>query len=257
MKFTQPLRECVLCGDTGYRGWKTPAAGYPLSEVEFCDCTFGEKARAFWRMKEAEAHQRKLAKLFANAGIPAHFRDLTIETMIERAGDDEGKREAISAVVEYQEHGFVLDKRTGRPKPGIILSGEYGRGKTGLLTPVLRHAIEQGKSGLWIEVYDFIAEVQKGYNDGESNARLEAAQRADIILLDDLGDKSRDRAETDDRRRILYQLINYRHNHTLPMMITTNLTGPELAMQFGPRTFERIIESCAWINIGGRNLRME
>ena len=63
--------------------------------------------------------------------------------------------------------------------------------------------------------------------------------------------------ETDDRRRIIYQLINYRHNHDLPMLITTNLNGQQLADQFGGRTVERIIESCAWVKMEGQNLRMK
>lgn len=264
LMYTPLSRECDRCEDSGYLGWKTPAAGYPFSEVTFCACAFGQKAQAFWRGKEAEAHQRKLGSLFVNAGIPAHFRSLTIDTMIERAGSDKGKKQAIDAVIELIDHGYVLDPRSGQPRPGIVLSGDFGRGKTGLLTPVLRHHIEQGRSGLWIEVYDFISEIQREYGRkreaGEPDLaaqKMDAAQNAGIILLDDMGDKSREKEETDDRRRIVYQVINYRHNHTLPMLITTNLTGKEMAVQFGARTFERIIESCAWISMAGKNLRLE
>lgn len=257
LKSTPATHECSLCEDVGYRGWKTPAAGYPVKEVTFCDCVYGKKAAAFWAGKESEAHQRKLGQLFANAGIPAHFRDMTIDTLVERVGADTGKQVAIEAVMQLVNQGYIVDERTNRYKPGVVVSGDFGRGKTGLLTPVLRNAVEAGKSALWVEVYDFISEVQRGYEDGSSLAKLEAAQRADIILLDDLGDKSRTKEETDDRRRIMYQLINYRHNNALPMLITTNLTGKELALQFGARTFERIAESCAWVSMTGRNLRME
>jgi hypothetical protein len=38
-------------------------------------------------------------------------------------------------------------------------------GKTGILTPVLRHSLEQGQPALWIEFYDFYLEVQSGYKD--------------------------------------------------------------------------------------------
>lgn len=232
-------------------------AGYALAECEFCACKAGKAAYVFWQRKEAEVHQRRLNQLFAGAGIPAHFRDLTVETMIERAGNDPAKATAIDTVIQFVNGGVVLDPVTSRYKGGIILQGEFGCGKTGLLTPALRHVISQGKSGLWVEVYDFISAVQQGYTDGDSNAKLEAAQKADLILLDDLGDVERTRPETDDRRRIVYQLINYRHNNGLPMLITTNCEAPQLAMQLGPRTVERIFESCAWVGMGGRNLRME
>ena len=75
-----------------------------------------------------------------------------------------------------------------------------------------------------------------------------------------MGDASRnDRvtgfAETADRQRILYQLVNHRHNHRLPLLITSNLAPGQFAKQFGMRTFERVAESCAVVALGGRNLR--
>jgi len=214
-------------------------------------------ALSFWRQKESEANQRLLNMLFVGAGIPAHFRDLTVDTMCALAGKDPEKIAAIDAVIQFKNLGRVLDPTTKSYKPGIVLSGSFGCGKTGLLTPALRHAITEGKSGLWVEVYDLFTAIQQGYSDGDSSAKLVAAQTADVILLDDLGDVERDVEETADRRRILYQLINYRHNNALPMLITTNCNGAQLAKQFGGRTIERIFESCAWINMGGRNLRRE
>ena len=91
---------------------------------------------------------------------------------------------------------------------------------------------------------------------GEQALHTAREEAPDVILLDDFGDKSRTNAESDDRRRIIYQLINYRHNNGLPMLITSNLTAAEMSMQFGQRTVERIIESCAWVKVGGDNLRL-
>lgn len=253
---SEQAEKCRSCGNAGYLGWKTPHAGYSLREVSFCECPIGQRTLEYWQRQDAGKRQKKLDQTFANAGIPEHFRDMTIETLIARAGGDKGKRDAIAAVKSFAEQGFIEDAATKRYKPGIILAGSFGRGKTGLLTPVLRHLIEQGKTGLWIEVYDFISEIQAGYENGTSLSRLEAAQRADVVLLDDLGDKGRDKPETDDRRRIVYQLINYRHNNGLATLITTNLSASEIGMQFGQRTVERIIESCAWVTMGGENLRM-
>jgi DNA replication protein DnaC len=254
---TRPSYNCDLCADQGYRGWKTPFAGYPLSQCQFCECERGGAARAFWQQKEREAAQLELNRLFVSAGIPAHFRDMTIDSLIERAGRDPGKTSAIDAVIQFKNSGYVLDQATKKYKSGIVLSGSFGCGKTGLLTPALRNAIEGGKSGLWVEVYDLIIAIQQGYSDGDSAAKLTAAQTADVVLLDDLGDVARDREETEDRRRIVYQLINYRHNHALPMLITTNCNGAQLAKQFGARTVERIFESCAWVSMGGQNLRKD
>lgn len=251
---TTAANECA-CRNTGYLGWKTPIAGYSLHECQFCDCEAGAVALAYWRRKEVEAQQKRLERLFSSAGVPLHFQGMTIESLIERAGGDKAKAAAISAVQQYINEGRVSDPATKQIKPGIILSGRFGAGKTGLLTPALRYSLGQGKSALWIECADFISEIQAGYATGDSHTRLETAQRADVVLLDDLGDVDRDRPETEDRRRILYQLINYRHNNCLPMLISTNCAPAQLAMQFGARTFERLAESCAWVEMGGANLR--
>lgn len=244
-------------------------AGYALKECEFCECEAGRRAWGYWQRKEAEAQQRRLDKAFAGAGIPQHFRALTLESLIAAAGDDQGKQEAIATVGEFIASGWATDPATGKCKPGIIISGQFGCGKTGILTPALREAVAAGKSGLWIEANEFIATIQSGYRrrDEYSNRPeekeainaadqcLSAAQRAGIVLLDDFGDVERTRPETDDRRRLLYELINYRHNECLPMLITTNCDGAQLAHQFGARTIERVMESCAWVEMGGRSLR--
>lgn len=244
-------------------------AGYALKECRFCECEAGQRAWSYWQRKEAEVNQRRLERAFTGAGIPQHFQGLTLESLIATAGSDQGKQEAIAAVSEFIASGWATDPATGRRKPGIVISGQFGCGKTGILTPALREAVAAGKSGLWIEANEFIATIQSGYRrrDEYSNRPeeqetinaadqcLSAAQRAGIILMDDFGDVERTKPETDDRRRLFYELINYRHNEALPMLITTNCDGAQLAHQFGARTVERVMESCAWVEMGGRNLR--
>lgn len=230
-------------------------AGYPIAQCDVCDCANGQAVRRLWAVENADRQQKRLNQLFSGAGIPAHFRGFTLDTMIERAGRDPGKQAAIEAVIAFVNGGVVLDRASKRYKPGIILSGSFGVGKTGILTPALNRLVADGKSGLWVEVYDFLSTVQAGYASGDSDAKLTAAQTADVILLDDLGDVDRNAEETADRRRIIYQLINHRHNESLPMLITTNCNAPQLAQQFGARTLERIMESCAWVTMAGANLR--
>lgn len=245
---------CPKCNGIGLLDWKTPDH-YPISELKFCDCKVGQRKLESVRVEVGRAQQKRLDAAFASAGIPPHFRGLTIETMIERCENDRGKDEAIKAVKSLMDQGYIEDSGSKRYKSGVILSGDFGRGKTGLLTPVLCHMLKGGKVGLWIEMYGFLSAIQSGYANNSSLSRLESAQRADVILLDDFGDKDRTQPETEDRRRIIYELVNYRHNYSLPMLITTNLNGVELSQQFGKRITERILEACAWVKVGGENLR--
>ena len=222
--------------------------------MRFCKCERGAKGQAYWKRKATETHQRKLTDLFANAGIPPRYQDLTIDTLVAQAGDDPAKKAAIAAAAEFVDNGYCIDPVDGRKRAGIILTGDYGVGKTGLLTPVLRAYLEQGQSGMWVESLDFLREIQRGYGDGSSDAKLDVVRTAGIILLDDLGAGAA-ATETDDKQRIIYDLIKHRHYHMLPTLITTNLSVNELVLKLGERTAQRILELCLWVKMGGRNLR--
>jgi DNA replication protein DnaC len=240
---------CVLCGGLGIIGWKTPRH-YPMSEIQFCDCAVGQQCKANELRKTAEKRQTQIAATFTRAGIPAHFHGLTIDTLVEVVGDDPDKQKAIEAAKSMVETGYYANK------PGIFLFGEYGCGKTGVLTPVLRHYLDQGHTGLWMEFYDFTEEIQSKYGkDDEASRAMDLVRSIEWLLMDDVGDVGRNGQETDDKRKLLYQIVNHRHNHVMPMLITSNLAPDRFATQFGTRTFERIVESCAIVRIGGRNLR--
>lgn len=242
---------CVFCGGQGIVGWKQPR-NYPLNEVQFCDCEAGQRFKAAEQRKLTEKHQAQLGATFTRAGIPAHFHGLTIDTLAELVGDDPGKAKAIEAARSMIATGYYAGK------PGIYLFGEYGCGKTGVLTPVLRHFLDQGHSGLWMEFYDFTEEIQSKYGKGEEASQaMDLVRGVEWLLMDDVGDAARNNPETDDKRRLLYQIVNHRHNHVRPMLITSNLPPDRFAAQFGERTLERIIESCALVRISGRNLRRQ
>jgi len=67
------------------------------------------------------------------------------------------------------------------------------------------------------------------------------AQKADLIVLDGTGRNGNSR-ETSDKCEKLFLLINYRHSHVLPTVITTNLTPLQMEKYFEPRIVDRILE---------------
>lgn len=226
--------------------------------MQFCDCDLGGRTQAFWQRKQSEQHSAKLAKLFDAAGVPDRYRTFTVDSFQKLAKGDPAKVSAIAAAKALIVQGYIDVE--GKRKTGAMFMGPYGTGKTGAATPILRYWLDQGKSGLWIEFYDFCDRVQAGYAKGDSEAVMDAAKQADWVLLDDVGDLQRDDkatgfAETTDRQKLLYQLVNYRHNHGLPLLLTTNLEPAQFAVQFGARTSERLLESCHVVYVGGRNLR--
>jgi len=269
-----PIDTCPACMGTGhleYSSLHVLAAEMPAEDIHWCDCPLGVEKRQDYEGYRAMLLQRKLARLFEQAGIPARFRELTLDSL--PPTHQEGKRRAIAAARMFIAEGAVTPARLGEydpvaalkasesircpalPRHSLVLTGPLGVGKTGMLTPVLRHYLGKGQPALWIEFYDFCLEVQSGYKDGTANDKLVAARRAPLILLDDVGDVERREPETDDKRRILWSVLNGRHGDDLPTLVTTNLDERGFRRQFGGRVSDRLWEMAFVVPVGGVNLR--
>ena len=158
-------------------------------------------------------------------------------------------------------HGTIMQRDQARHS--IFLSGSFGSGKTTLGVAALKALcwarVETGRGDAaptFEKFYTFTRCVQAGYSDGTASATLQGIQRAPLLMLDDVGDLERSRTETDDKRALLYEVLDYRSDHFLPTILTTNLSADGLSEAFGARTFERILEMSALIELGGENLRL-
>lgn len=215
-----------------------------------------------------------LTHLFEQSGIPERFARCTLRSYVDlcerHALSLDGKRDALRAARAWMEQ-VAIEKTAGgvlalsgrtfavdgsARRHGLLLHGPSGVGKTGILTACARAAIGRGYSVLYVQYNAFIDAVQSGYATGESDKRLRAAMDVDVVLLDDLGDVMR-REETDDRREILWKLVNARYNASAAMLVTSNLSLNAIADQFAPRTLERLKELCLCVYVQGANLRFD
>jgi DNA replication protein DnaC len=69
---------------------------------------------------------------------------------------------------------------------------------------------------------------------------VERARQAPLLVLDDLGAHN----YTDWTRNKIYSIINYRLNHRLPVVATTNISPENLEGYLGERTTSRLLEMC-------------
>jgi hypothetical protein len=280
--------DCDHCQDSGYlpllvrgmMGWSTwLIARVPAAEIPWCtECEQGQAVHDEYanrlRQIEQEATRQRIAKQWGTAKIPLRFRDLSLD--IPKAYINK-KTRVIAACKMYMERGYVVPGQLDEYWPGtaprpdeklvhvdrkynsLVLSGPVGVGKTAALSVVFSQQLaDKGLAGLWIEWFQFILEVQKGYNPevGDSAQKIEAAQRAELLLLDDVGSENlRNGKETDDRNRLLWLILEYRHREQLPTLMTTNLDERGLRSQWWNRTIDRMMEMAFLIPMNGENLR--
>lgn len=234
------LRTCTCEAGRAYAAWLVTAAA---AEREHTDTLAAMPARI------AEQRQQRI---FQNAGIPARYAAFTIVGFERLAANDPGKRDAIAAIRHYDQHGHAI--QSGEIRPGILLWGAPGAGKTGSLSPLFVDLVKRGATGLWLQYNQLMADMKR-FEDGQVDARMKACQEVEYLFLDDLGDPAATKVATDYARDVLFRIVDHRTSNNLPIFVTTNLAPQELAEQFHQRIARRLLSACATIHMGGKTLR--
>jgi DNA replication protein DnaC len=150
----------------------------------------------------------------------------------------QGARQALQAA-----EGFVQDFKKNPYTSGLMFVGSVGSGKTFLAAAICNALLAMGNKVFFVVVPDFLNELRAGYRrseDSDNHLLMERVRDTPLLVLDDLGSHN----YTDWTRNTLYSLLNYRTNHKLPIIITTNLSLGELDDFLGERTTSRIIHLC-------------
>lgn len=207
--------------------------------------------------------------------IPKRYRRFTLSDCVLFETED-GKQGVLEPASAFAKAGELVSR--GGLRSGLIVAGGFGTGKTVLATAVLKELMwRRDAAGLWVKWHTLISEVQSTYSPGATDTRagvIAKYQRADVLLIDDVGDlekayratttrtgrgteRGQDPMTTDDRRRILYEILDHRNDWMRPTLMTTNLASEtQLSGHFGERTFQRMLEMCALLTMQGTNYRV-
>lgn len=196
------------------------------------------------------------------SNIPPRYRKADLWHNCDLYQDMPEKSPAFDLGLELAQTGQIVDEHSN--KHALFLCGFYGVGKTWLATAVLKGFVWSraevfGKSNhpIWVKFHSMIREVQACYNPGsksDTHSVIKKYQKAPFLVIDDVGDME-GMGESEDRRKILYEVVDYRNDYLLPTALTSNLDPDMMKDHFGSRSMERIIELCAFEQMGGENLR--
>ena len=113
------------------------------------------------------------------------------------------------------------------PEGWLVLSGEYGCGKTHLAAAIANYREEAGDTALFIVVPDLLDHLRATYNPHSPvsyDRRFDEIRSAPFLVLDDLGTES----ATPWAKEKLFQIVNYRYAARLPTVFTTSQTIDEI-----------------------------
>lgn len=240
-------RPCPRCGDTGLVA-DTDAFRAPRRR---CVC---------------QGVDRRAAR-FDAIGLPARHSGST------RATFQPANKHQI--VVLKAVSNWLKDFDPTRDNRGLVLWGEVGRGKTHLLSAVLRELVlNHGVEARFVEFSHLLADLKASFDTGGGAAvLLDPLVKVDVLGIDELG-KGRN---TEFEATVIDELVSRRYNALRPILATTNFpptapTGravanaaevqlhasapPSLADRLGDRVWSRLRETCDFVEVKGEDHRL-
>lgn len=113
------------------------------------------------------------------------------------------------------------------PSGWLVLTGDYGCGKTHLAAAIGNYRTAMGESPMFVVVPDLLDHLRATFSPNSTvpyDQMFDQVRTNQLLILDDLGTQS----ATPWAKEKLYQILNYRYNAELPTVITTTSTLDEI-----------------------------
>lgn len=149
----------------------------------------------------------------------------------------------------FAELGFLAKNEN------IVFIGPTGVGKTGLASSILRKALQNGHSGIFIRAQDLFDDMYASLADRSSRKLINRLASVAILVIDEMGYLNLRPEQTN----IFFKLMEERYRRR-PTIITTNLAYDEWHNFLGNKALvdallSRIRHQCHTVNINGPSLR--
>lgn len=147
---------------------------------------------------------------------------------------------------------FLDNYKTNDGQKGLYLTGNFGCGKTYLISAALNELAKKDHKIAIIYYPEFLRSLKESFNDPESyNEKFRMIKRVEILMLDDIGAETMTEWSRDE---VLGTILQYRMQEGLTTFFTSNLTIKELEEHFSVSTkgiekvkAQRIIERIKYL----------
>lgn len=237
----------AVCPDCNGTGWKI-VEREEVSGAVRCECVAADRAE----------------RLESGANIPPLYANASFENFLLPRDNPIGYRDLTEVYLAVR--GYARDFPNGK-KPGLLLMGDPGTGKTHLAVAALRAVMAKGFEGLFFDYQNLLDRIRSGYDSTSNSSDKEAynvAMETDVVLIDDLGAHR----VTDWVEDTVTSIITTRCNQRKALIATTNLVDPDaggiryertpgdkieyrttLTERIGPRARSRLFEMCRVIKM--------
>lgn len=133
----------------------------------------------------------------------------------------------------------------------LLILGGYGSGKTHLAAAISNSLIDRGIPVLFSTFSEHLERIKEEFDHTGQRKHLSMMKTTSMLVLDDVGKEKK--SEWSDS--VLFDVINYRYEHKLPFILTTNLNEDELEKRIGGAVFSRMCEMCTSVTTAGKDYR--
>lgn len=186
--------------------------------------------------------------------VPKEIRDASLSYVYTR---DKNRVEIIKKIKSYYTNYFT-DKRD----KGIYLYGNFGTGKTYLLSALLNELAKKDVKSVIVHVPELLRSLKESFSS-DYHERFLLLKTTPLLLLDDIGAEY---LTAWGRDEVLEPLLHYRMNENLPTFFTSNLSLEELEKHFvvsntsidminARRIIERIKKLSEPVELVSKNIR--
>ena len=125
---------------------------------------------------------------------------------------------------------FIDNYQTGRPTKGLYLTGNFGCGKTYLISACLNELAKKNHKIAIIYYPEFLRSLKESFCDNEEyNNKFNFIKKIELLLIDDIGAETMTEWSRDE---VLGTILQYRMQEGLTTFFTSNLTIKDLEEHF-------------------------
>jgi DNA replication protein DnaC len=210
---TPPTTDSGLCARCG-RPALCGGLGVISYDVPVDHPHFGKLFRCPNNPIEYDRERQERIRRLSNLGVFADktFDNFEVNRPLMTRTEHESLKLAYHRAYEFAAH----------PNGWLLLQGTYGCGKTHLAAAIGNARLMQGDVVLFVTVPDLLDHLRSTYApsaDMDYDEMFDRVRSAPLLILDDLGSENPSQWAGEK----LFQLLNYRHIHRLPTVITTNV----------------------------------
>ncbi len=193
------------------------------------------RTEAVQRAIAANQKAREIAeseRVFTDRGIPARYRNTTLENFI---ADTSSKQAVLSEIAEYVgNQQYVIENGVN-----LLLYGRSGTGKTRLATSIVK---EWEGVGYYITAREYTRLIRSTYAPNSYTSEDDVVNRFaeySILAIDEIGKQF----DTANERYMLFDIIDKRYRELKPTVLISNMNLEDTQQFLGVATFERIREN--------------